>query len=248
MSGTITLPILNELVQGGIGYGSSLLIEFTPDSIWYETSLTLVAHALRDGIRADYHTFQHAPGEIRNALLRLGLGVNQLERQDALRIIDSYTVQTGLSVPEASGKSRVPRHYSESLKLPDWSIANAQRIKSGVPEEDKRRLHIDDNTGVLLQYNEEKVFIDNWRTRHRPHTQVQEVVLFNSLVAGVSSDAFTKQFESLSDGLIDFKTQETGGQIEHLFRVRTMRGRPHDSRWRKLRLLDNGEVTTAGIV
>ncbi len=200
---------------------------------------------MRDGIRTDYHTFQHMTTEVREAFIRLELDVERLEDEDALRFIDSYTIQTGLTSLETSLGRRVPRHYSQSLKLADWSIANLQRIKSGVPEEDKRRLHIDDNTGVLLQYNDEKVFIDNWRTRHRPHTQVQEVVLFNSLVTGAASDAFTKQYEALSDGVIDFKSEEKGGQIEHYFRVRIMRGKPYDSRWRQLRVLDNGEVTLA---
>ena len=239
----LTLPFLKELIEGPVDYGTSVLVEFEPDSIWYETSLTLAAHALMDGIRTDYHLFQHMPSEIIEALARFGLNVKQLEEQDTLRILDSYTVQTGLGVAEIPEESRVPRHYSQSVKLSDWSIADVQRIKSGVPQEDKRRLHIDDNTGVMLQYNDEKAFIDNWRTRSRPHTKVQEIVLFNSLMKGAASDAFTKQFELLSDAIIDIKSQERKGRIEHVLRVRAMRGRPYESRWRRLRLLQTGEVT-----
>ena len=72
----------------------------------------------------------------------------------------------------------------------------------------------------MLQYNDEKSFIDNWRTRNRPHTKVQEIILFNSLMKGAASDAFTKQFELLSDMIIDIKTQEKEGRIEHVLRVR----------------------------
>ena len=245
MSSGLSLPFLKELIEGSVDYGTSLLVEFEPDSIWYETSLTLAAQALKVGIRTDYHLFQHMPSELREAFTRFGLDVKQLEEHDSLRILDSYTVQTGLGVNESSEKSRVPRYYSQSLKLSDWSIADVQRIKSGVPEEDKRRLHIDDNTGVLLQYNDEKACIDNWRTRSRPHTKVQEIVLFNSLMKGAASDAFTKQFELLSDAIIDIKSQEKEGRIEHVLRVRAMRGRPYDSRWRRLRLLQTGEVALA---
>lgn len=237
------LPLLDQVVPGGINYGSTILVEFQPDSLWYETSLTIAAEALRDRIRTDYHTFQHMPIEVRKPFAEFGLDVERLEDEDALRIIDSFTIQTGLSATESPRKSRVPSHYSQSLKLSDWSIANLQRIKSGVPEEDKRRLHIDDNTGILLQYNDEKVFIDNWRTRSRPHTVVQQIVLFNSLITGAASEAFTKQFEALSDGVIDFKSEEKEGRIEHYFRVRVMRGKPYDSRWRQLRVLDSGEVS-----
>lgn len=247
MFSSLVLPILSEIVKGGITYGSSLLVEFEPDSMWFEASLTMIAQGIRGGIRCDYHTFQHEPSDVRAALSRLGLAVKELEDADSLRILNSYTIQTGLVLPDSSTSGRVPRHYSQSLKLQDWSIADVQRIKSDVPQEDKRRLHIDDNTGILLQYNDEKVFIDNWRTRSRPHTKVQEIVLFNSLVKGVASDNFTKQFEALSDGIIDFKSEESAGQIEHTFRVRTMRGRPHDSRWHRLRLMDNGEVISTDL-
>jgi KaiC/GvpD/RAD55 family RecA-like ATPase len=197
---------------------------------------------LMDGIRKGYHLFQHMPREIVEAFTRFGLDVKKLEEQRALRILDSYTVQTGLGVAETSEKSRFP-YLSQFLKLSDWSIADIQRIKSGVPEEDKRRLHIDDNTGVLFQYNDEKTFIDNWRTRSRPHTKAQEIVLFNSLMKGAASDAFTKQFKLLSDAIIDIKSQEKEERIEHVLRVRAMRGRPYDSRWQRLRLLQTGEVT-----
>jgi KaiC/GvpD/RAD55 family RecA-like ATPase len=181
------------------------------------------------------------PSELRHDLTRLGLDVKELEEKDVLRILDSYTVQTGLGLTETE-KSRAPRHYFESLKLSNWSIADAQRIKAGVPEEDKRRLHIDDNTGILLQYNGEKVFIDNWRTRSRPHTKVQEIILFNSLMKGAASEEFTRQFESLSDVIIDISSEERAGEIRHMLRVRAIRSRPSDSRWRSIHLLPNGEV------
>lgn len=238
----LNLSILRGLIPDGIEYGTSLLVEYEPDSLWYETSLTLAAQALKDGVRTDYHTFQHMPEEIRKDLTKLGLDIKKLEDAATLRILDSYTIQTGLTAPEIQQRSQVPRHYSQSLKLADWSIADVQRIKAGVPDMDKRRLHIDDNTGILLQYNEEKTFIDNWRTRSRPHTKVQEIVLFNSLPTGASSDAFTKQFETLSDCIIDLETREKGDLIEHYLRVRIVRGQRYESRWRRLQLLDNGEV------
>ena len=106
-------------------------------------------------------------------------------------------------------------------------------------------MHIDDNTLVLVRYNSEPAIIDFWRTRAIPISRTRELAFMHSLVTGTASDSFYKQFEALCDGTIELKTQDTAGEIEHLVRVRAMRGRPYDSRWHKLRLLDNGEVALA---
>ena len=240
LSGVLVPPLLKELVPSGFEYGTNLLVEFDPDSIWYETSLTIAAHALKAGIRTDYHTFQHTPNDIGKAFGRLGLDVKNLEDGDMLWIEDSYTTQTGLSAPQDQSD------YSQvSVKLSDWSIGLAKDIKGGMPEVWKRRLHIDDNTGILLQYNEEKAIIDFLRTRVIPHSRARECVVLLSLVKGVASPPFYKQFESLCDGIIDFKSEERENELQHHVRIRSLRGRGYDSRWRRLRLLDNGEVTLA---
>ncbi len=227
MSDRLSLPIFRDLVAGGIRYGANYVVEFEPHSPWYETSLTIAAHAVTSGIRTEYHTFQHIPNEVKAAFTRLGLNLKQLEEQKVLRILDTYSVTTGLSTPE---KPSVPRgrvlYETQSFKLADWSLSLARVIKEGAPEEDKRWLHMDDNTSVLNQYNDEKLIIDIWRT-------------------GVASNAFYRQFEQLCDGIIDFKSEESSGRKEHHVRVRSLRGQACDSRWRRLQIRDNGQVTLA---
>ncbi len=244
MPETLNLPVLGELVPGGVHYGINLVVEFESDSLWYETSLTIAAHALRSGIRTDYHTFQHIPNEIRDALRRLGLNVEKLVEEGTFRILDTYTITVGFGVSEKPGPRTYEKYHEGSVKLSDWSIGMAQQMKAGPSDEEKRRLHIDDNTSVLNRYNKENEIADFWRTRAIPSARARELVVLHSLVAGVYSDAFYKQFESICDGIIDFKSEENDDrQIEHFVRVRMMRGRTYDSRWRRLRLLDNGEVT-----
>ena len=100
MEQTPALAILEDLVPNGIRFGSSYLVEFGPDSPWYETSLTIAASALRNGARTEYHTYMHPPHEVRESLTKLGLNVKELERKDQLRILDTYDVMTGLAHPE----------------------------------------------------------------------------------------------------------------------------------------------------
>jgi len=242
LSSSLALPLLKELFPDEIEYGTILLVEFGPDSMWYETSLTIAAQALRSGIKTQYHTFQRMPPEIRGALAGFGLDVKKLEDEHIFEVIDSYTAQTGLGTPE-KGTASVA---SGSLKLSDWSIRTAQAIKSGYPEEGKRWLHIDDNTSILNKYNSENAIIEYWRTRNIPEARVSEDVTLHSLLTGSTSDTFRNQFESLHDGIIDFKTEEKGRRrrrrLEHFVSARILRGRRYSSRWRRLKLLRNGEV------
>jgi KaiC/GvpD/RAD55 family RecA-like ATPase len=240
----LDLPILSALIPGGVNYGKLLLVEFEPHSVWYEASLTIAGQALESGVRTEYHTFRHTPKEVRDILMRSGVDIDRFEDSGAFRVIDSYTAQTGLSEPETTGNDWYAM-ISKTLKVSDWSITTAQRIRKGIPKEEKRWLHIDDNTSVLNRYNSENAIIDYWRTRGIPETRAEEAVVLHSLLTGVASDVFYRQFESLCDGIIDFRSEERGDQIEHLVRVRLVRGRTCDSRWRRLRVLEDSRVAFA---
>ena len=236
------LPILKELVPSGFSYGGSYIVEFQPDSLWYGTSLTIAAHASMEGMPTDYHTYQQNPHEIREALTRLGVDVQKLEKDGTLRILDSYNLQTRLGSTEIPEKSQLAQDFYQSLSVSERSIGAAQEIKAA-PEIEKKRLHIDDNTSVLLQYNQEKAVIDFWRVRHTPRTRALGLVFVPAILVGVHSEPFYKQFESLHDGIIDLKSEQKGEEIEHYIRVRIMRGKPYNSRWHRLTVRDGGEVT-----
>ena len=246
VSSVLSLPILSELTRNSFAYGTSLLVEFEPHSLWYETSLTIAAHALRHGIRTDYHSYVRSPDEIRKTLSGLGLNPQKLEQEDTLRIIDSYTVTTGIGTPEKpAAKSELP-YQAQSLKMSDWSIGTARVLKGvGVTEADKRRVHLDDNSSVLTQFNQEKEVLDIWRARFVPFSRILEQATCHSLLVGVHSEAFYKYIESASDGVIDFRSKEENGAIEQFVRTRILRSKGYDSSWRKLQLLENGEVKFA---
>jgi len=235
----LTLPILKDLIPGGFGYGVDLMVEFEPQSIWYDSSLTMAAGALRSGIRTDYHAYAHSPDEIIEALSKFGLDTAKLEEADVLRILDSYSVQVG----EKPRKSKAPSHYSVSLDLTDWKYGRREALGRGIDESHKRRLHIDDDASVMLRYNSEAKLLDVWRTKGRPYNKALELAMMIAMPTGVESSSFIGRYELLNDGIIDFKSVEKEGRMQQLVRVRMMRGRNYDTRWHRLGILDNGEVT-----
>jgi len=242
LSKRLALPLLNGLVRGGFEYGQLLLVVYEPDSLWYDTSLTIAARSVKDGIRVEYHTYEHVPSAIREAFANLGLDVKKLEEDDKLRILDSYTIQTGLGAPKKTSKSKIP---VQPLKLSESSIEFAQQIKEGIPEVDKGWLHIDDNWGIMLQYNDEKAILNFSRTRMALWVSARESTFIIPITTGIASESFYKQYLAVNDGIIDFRSEEKSGQVEHFVRVRLMRRKKHDSRWHKLQILDNGEVALA---
>ena len=247
MDDSLKLPFLNEVIPSGLRYGANYLVEFEPHSLWFETSLNLCAQGLRMGVRTDYHTLSHPPDDVRRQLGELNLPVEKLESDDTLRIWDSYTMQTGTRDKASVGKA-VPRDFIDvqSMKLTDWQGEKATLAKE-VLDVDKRRLHVDDNTAVLVQFNDEKMVFEYFRTRTVPYARKAELAVFHALVKGAYSDGFYNQFEAFCDGIIDLKAQEEGGRLEQYIRVRALRGKTFDSRWHRIRLSPDGEVVYSGI-
>ncbi len=245
MTGSLAFPILNPMIPGGLRYGGHYVVEYDSDSPWYETSLTITAEALRQGVRTEYHVFIHPPDHIRNDLSRLGLDIRQLERNDTFRILDTYDVMTGLAAPEKpeamSLKGREP-FEAHTFDLVHWSSKVEKMIREGVSPDEKQWLHLDDNTSILNHYSEEKLIIDMWRTRFIPYARVRELAMIHSFVMGVASDTFYRNFEALCDGIFDLRSLEEEGRFQHYARARTMRGTTIDTRWRQLQLKDNGRV------
>jgi KaiC/GvpD/RAD55 family RecA-like ATPase len=229
---TVRIPLLYKGLPGGLRYGANYLVEFEPQSLWFEMSLTLCAQALRMGIRTDYHVFTHISEDIRAKLGHLGLDVAKLESDDTFRIIDSYSVQTGRGPAQRVGKTTTLEWVDlKSMSMDDWNFSTSGVLKAEVPEVDKRRFHIDDNTSVLVQFNNEKSVAEHFRTHTIPFARHLQLAAIHAVATGIFSDSFYRQFESFCDGIIDVKAQEVRGRMSYYMRVRKVGGEKTDSAW-----------------
>ncbi len=243
---SLKVPLLNDLAPDGFFYGGHYIVEFDADSLWYETSLTIAALALKQGMKTEYHVFQHFPSEAIEAFARLGVDAKKLEKEGILSFWDSYT-QTLKYETEKREHDSDQNLWLSSHDKPLDVVKSAGywpgRAKAGFSEQDKRWLHIDDNSTIFLQYNDEKDLIDNWRTGALPYgIRARETPHFLGFVKGAASDSFYIKFEAMCDGIIDVKAEEEGGRIENYIRIRMLRGKTFDSSWHHLQSSNNGEV------
>jgi len=234
--GNLRLPILDALVPGGLSYGTAYLVEFEPQSLWYDTSLTICAQSLMHGAKTEYHSLMHLPGDIRRRVADQGVNVEKVEDDGLFRINDAYTPSTGLEIPEGTRKS-----HQGSLNMATWSMLEKQLIEKP-PESEKRWVHIDDDLSIMLQYNDENEFHKSMRDTNIPWARSLELIVFQPVATGLHHDSFYTKMESVCDGIMEFRALEEAGRLENYARVRLVRGRALDSSWRLLKLRDNGEV------
>ncbi len=227
------IPGFETLIPSGVLWGTMVLVEFEPDSLWYPLASTIVSSSLKRGYLVDYHTLTREPDELRDELQRMGVEVSKCEQSGALEFIDYYAPSIGRASKE--------KRTISSLKLSELSLDLSRDLKNMTRFRHKV-LHLDDNYSVVLQFNEERIFVQYIRDRDLLWKKnVQAVNLFG-LTRGVHSEYLYHSLEDLAKGIIDIKTEEKAGVLKNLLRVRTMKGIQHDSSWHELLLERNGQV------
>lgn len=239
------LPLIEDLTTEPIPAGSNILVEFDPASQWYNTSLTIAAGWIRSGGVSSYNTYDHAPERVRLQLNNLGLDVEALESDEKLRIIDWYMIQLGQKSRE---KYATP---VTSLKLAELSILQSRGLMGSkgtlFPGTAWRLgpdvLRIIDDDLVIARFNDEKNFVDFWRSREIPSAPSTNSTTIFGAVKGVFSDFLYRSLEASVDAILDFKLEEEGSTTRDLMRIRSMRNVHFDREWHELKIGENFEVT-----
>jgi class 3 adenylate cyclase len=240
MPAKVVVPLFEAMVPDGLRLGGNYLVEFEPSSPWYEASVTIAARSVQSGLKTEYHSFHRNIADVKEALEGLGLSVDRETKRGMLRLIDSYAPATR----QAKGQS-LGRVGFLANRIPDvsrWGRAIKKQIAAGFEERDRRWLHIDDNTSLLLQFTDEESMLNGWRTVFIPWGRARELITVNGFVKGIASEAFYRKNEALYDGVFDMVTNEKEGRLEHFIRARRVQGESIDSRWKSVRLRPRGQV------
>jgi KaiC/GvpD/RAD55 family RecA-like ATPase len=214
------------------------LIEFDPASQWYNSCLTIAAGWAKQGGNVGYNEFVQPPEKVRTQLAQLELNVDELERNDLLRIYDWYTPTLGRKSKE--------RYGIDSLKVADQSIEfrlTEDDLKGPAESEWFESIRLADNFSTLARFNEEKPWVEFMLTRVLPIGPVKKSTLIFGIMKGVHSEWAYKQLEGSVDGIIEFKLNETPGPLRDVVQIKTMRNVHYNREITELKLQDNFEVT-----
>lgn len=215
--------------------GSNLLVEYDAASQWYNASLTIAAGWIKTGGTVSYATAAQLPDNVRSKLARLGLDVQQLEKDEKLEIIDWYTATLGLKSKE--------KFFLETLKVADLSIMWTKQQMGEDVQQVPDCLILMDDLSFLSRFNDEKAWVEYELTRDFPAMARRKATGVSCLIRGIHSDWVYKRLEAAVDGVVDFKLDETGERARTLMRIRNMHNVDFDSKWYPVKFTENFEVT-----
>lgn len=223
------MPIISDILGHEIERGKFLIGFYDPAAHWLSFVLTLASSLLQNGYVVNVTTTSTPPSEIRRIM---NLAVPQLKETEVanrLTISDIYTWQTGRKSVEAD--------TADSLSLAKASIDfGTTWLRKSMPHYD---FVVTDNFSPFLTYNEERVFTQ-WFTKIVPHIREMKGIRIWSFNKRVHSDPLYAALESLADGIIELDYREESDVLEHVLRVKSMKGVPHSTKWRKLEVNSNG--------
>jgi len=251
----VNIPLLAPLIPGGIKPGTMFVVEYDPDSQWFAVAATIAARFYEEKRHVGYLAMARSPEDVRDNLSALGVKVSDAEEAGLLAVEDWYSASlTGGRVEPANRDNRLfesieGRLRVLSLKVADLSVEWLKASKSTphpvydiVDHWPVGSLVIVESFSSILRFNEEKPFVEWIETRVNPGERKRKSITIQAFVRGIHSDQLYKLMENASDGVIDLRVQEDSEGAKNALRVRSLKGRPHDSRWHEIVIKSSGEA------
>lgn len=222
---SVRIPILADLIPTGVPYRTAFVIEYDPDSSYYQILESTVHDLLSAGQVVSFFDYTRFPDQVREDLRALGSDIDALEAQGKFHLYDGYSATLGTKSKE--------KLAFESLKVADMSLSLLKMTKDENPI--KHDVGFSDNGSIGMRYNDEKAFLDFYATRVIPRIKLHDRISFSAFVCGVHSASFYKSMEDICDGVIDVKFDDSEGTPQTKLRVRALKVRQFNGSWRRLK-------------
>jgi KaiC/GvpD/RAD55 family RecA-like ATPase len=225
--------LIGDLISEPLPAGSVVLVEYDPTAQWYAASLIIAAGWLQSGGKIAYTAGTTPPDAVRVHLRRLRVNVEELERNDRLRIWDWYS--------RVMGRSSTEKYSVDSLKAADLSIRMLKDMKRVPPVPEV--LRISENFSLLDRYNEEKSWVDFALSRLIPWASLSQSTWIFGVISEIHSNWAYRNLESAVDCVVDFQLVEEKGEAATRIRVRSARNLPFNAHWHRLKISENLGIT-----
>jgi len=230
MKPTEIFPGSSRLVEGNFPCASMLLMG--PSGIGKTVfSKQFIYNGLLKGEPCIYISTEESPKEVCESMKTFGFDVEPFVSQDKFRVVDCYSWK----LEDVSGRKYTVKNPSDLLSVLK-SIDDARDDFRNI------RLVFDSVTGLtsICEHN------------------LQEVIRFLQIIVAkiraangsaifiVVPEAHDPQlishFRLVFDGILEMKEDESGKQIERLFRIFSLRGASHKTTWTPFEITDSGIV------
>lgn len=219
---SVRIPILADLIPEGVPYRTAFVIEYDPDSSYYQILESTVHDLLSAGRVVSFFDYTRFPDQVRQDLRALGSDIDALEAQGKFLLYDGYSATLGIKSKE--------KLAFESLKVADISLYFLKMTKDENPI--RNDVGFSDSGTIGLRYNDEKAFLDWYATRVIPRVKLHDRISFSAFVSGVHSTPFYKSIEDMCDGVIDVKFDDSMETPRTKLRVRAFKVGQFNGSWR----------------
>lgn len=222
---SVQIPILHGLIPEGVPYRTAIIIEYDPDSSYYQILESTVHDLLRAGQVVSFFDYTRFPDQVREDLRALGSDIDELEARGMFHLYDGYSATLGIKSKE--------KLALESLKVADISLYFLKMTKDENPI--RNDVGFSDSGTVGLRYNDERAFLDWYATRVIPRVKLHDRISFSAFVTGVHSEAFYKSIEDMCDGVVDVRFDDSAGLPRTKLRVRAFKVGRFNGSWRHVK-------------
>lgn len=246
----VSIPLLAELIPGGIKPGSIFAVQYDPESQWLAVATTIAAQYLQSGGHVAYVAQARSLEAVKRDLEALGINVSATMKNGRLSIDDWYSAtltsgRLGHAGDQASFFEPIEGGVrARSLKIADLSIEWQRELKHDDPQAwPPGSIVICESESEILRFNEENAFVEWKLGRNIPYDRREKRISLFGLVRGIHSESFYKRIESAVDGVVDCRVLEQQGESKSFLRIRSIKGQPYDGRWHEIEIKQNGEAS-----
>ena len=97
----------------------------------------------------------------------------------------------------------------------------------------------------FLRFNEENAAVELCLSRWLPNERRAKRIHLIGIATGIHSETLYRRLENGLDGTIELRVLERNDEAQDSLRVKSLKGQPHDNRWHRIEIKQNGEAVLA---